>query len=66
MHYGKLQYLVKWLGYSVADNKWILASNLGVAEEYVLELHQKYPAKPSLDNLHREKRRRCQKKQKEA
>lgn len=64
MHYGKLQYLVKWLGYSVSDNEWMLASNLGAAEEYVTEFHQKYPLKPSPENLHREKRCRCQKNKK--
>ncbi len=58
MHYGKLQYLVKWLGYSVSDNEWIWAGNLGAAEEYVAEFHQKYPLKPSPGNLHREKRHR--------
>ena len=61
MYYGKLQYLVKWLGYSVSDNEWILASNLGAAEDYVMEFHQKYPLKTSPENLHQEKRRRCQK-----
>lgn len=58
MHYGKLQYLVKWLGYSVTDNEWILASNIGAAKEDVAEFHQKYPLKPSPGNLHRQKRRR--------
>ena len=66
MDYGKLQYLVKWLGYSVSDNEWILAGNLGAAKEYVTEFHQKCPSKPLPENLHREKRRRRQKNQKKA
>ncbi len=52
MHYGKLQYLVKWLRYSVSDNKWILDGNSGVCEEYVTEFHQNYPLKPSPENFH--------------
>lgn len=47
MHYGKLQYLVKWVEYSMSNNKWILARNLRAADEYVTEFHQKYPLKPS-------------------
>ena len=58
MHYGKLQYLVKWLGYSVTDNEWIPVDELGAAEDYVAGFHRKYPLKPSPENLHREKRHR--------
>ena len=61
MHYGTLQYLVKWLGFPVTDNEWLKAEDLGTAEEYVTDFHEKYPKKPSPDNLHREKRRRCEK-----
>lgn len=64
MHYEKLHYLVKWLRYSVSDNEWILASNLGAAKEYMTEFHQKYLLKPLPENLYREKRRRCQKNKK--
>ncbi len=32
IHYGKLQYLGKWLGYSVTDNEWVSADDLGSAE----------------------------------
>ncbi len=39
MHYEKLQYLVKWLKYSVSDSEWILACNLGAAEEFVTEIN---------------------------
>ena len=47
VHYGKLQYLVKWLGYAVTDNEWVPADDLGSAEEYVGDFHSKYPSKPS-------------------
>ena len=57
MHYGKLMYLVKWLGYPVTDNEWIAASDMAEANEYVAEFHSKYPRKPSPENQHREKRR---------
>lgn len=52
MHYGTLQYLVKWLGFPVTGNKWLKAEDLGTAEEYVTDFHKKYPKKPSPDNLH--------------
>lgn len=61
VHYGNLQYLVKWLGFPVTDNEWLKAEELGTAEEYVTDFHEKYPKKPSPDNLHREKRRRREK-----
>ena len=61
MHYGTLQYLVKWLEFPVTDNEWLKAEDLGTADEYVTDFHEKYPKKPSPDNLHREKRRRREK-----
>lgn len=64
VHYGNLQYLVKWLGFPVTDNDWLKAEELGTAEEYVTDFHEKYPKKPSPDNLHREKRRRREKSKK--
>ncbi len=57
MHYRKLMYLVKWLGYPVTDNEWIAASDMAAANEYVAEFHSKDPRKPSPKNQHREKRR---------
>ncbi len=50
MHYGKLIYLIKWLGYSVTDNEWIEASDIVEANEYIAEFHSKYPRKPSSEN----------------
>ena len=58
MYYGKLQYLVKWLGYPITDNEWLPAQDMGAAGEYIEEFHEKYPAKPSPQNFHREKRLR--------
>ena len=55
VHYGKLQYLVKWLGYAVTDNEWVLTDDLGSAEEYMGDFHLKYPSKPSPEHMHREK-----------
>ena len=51
MHCGKFQYLIKWLGYSVSDNEWILAGNLGAAEEYVTQFYQNYLLKRLPENL---------------
>ena len=64
VHYGTLQYLVKWLGFPVTDNEWLKADELSKAEEYITDFHEKYPKKPSPDNLHREKRRRREKRKK--
>ena len=64
VHYGTLQYLVKWLEFPVTDNKLLKADEPGTVEEYVTDFHEKYPKKPSPDNLHREKRRRHEKKKK--
>ncbi len=61
MHYGTLQYLVKWLRFPVTDNEWLKAEELGTTKEYVIDFHEKYPKKPSPDVLHREKRRRREK-----
>ena len=41
----------------MTDNKWIAASDIAEANEYVAEFYSKYPRKPSPGNLHREKRR---------
>lgn len=55
VYYSKLQYLVKWLGFLVTDNKWLKAEKLSIVKEYVTNFHKKYPKKPSPDNLHWEK-----------
>ncbi len=60
-YYRKLQYLVKWLGYPVTDNKWLSAQDMSDAREYIIEFHERYPAKPSPQNLHREQRLRDKK-----
>ena len=46
-HYGKLQYLIKWLGYSASDNQWVFAGNVGQSQEFVNFFHKIYPDKPS-------------------
>ncbi len=61
MHYGTLQYLVKWLRFPVTEKESMKAEDLGKAVEYVTDFHEKYPKKLSSDNLHREKRRRHEK-----
>lgn len=55
IHYGKLQYLVKQLEYSILDNKYILAENLGASKKYVTKFYQKYSSKPLPENLYKKK-----------
>ncbi|CDO77965.1 hypothetical protein BN946_scf184971.g15 [Trametes cinnabarina] len=44
----KLLYLVRWAGYEGTDEEtsWILATELGHAQELVSDFHQTYPDKP--------------------
>lgn len=52
MYYGKLQYLVKWLGFPIMDNEWLKVEDLDTAEEYITDFYNKYPKKALPDNLH--------------
>lgn len=45
----KLQYLVKWEGYSDCDNSWEPVKNLENAPQKIEEFHKKYPKKPGID-----------------
>jgi Chromo (CHRromatin Organisation MOdifier) domain len=44
----KLLYLVRWTGYEGTDEEtsWLPASELGHADEVVVDFHEAYPAKP--------------------
>ena len=44
---GKLQYLVKWLGYLVTDNQWVYKDQITGASNLVELFHWLYPEKPS-------------------
>ena len=46
MRRNKLQYLVKWVGFSDASNQWLSAADLANAPEKTDEFHQRYPHKP--------------------
>ena len=47
IHYGKLQYLVKWLGYLHTDNQWVAFKDVFRALELVSIYHRLYPDKPN-------------------
>ena len=46
MRKGKLQYLVKWLGYGDEENSWEPAENLLTAREKVRDFYKKNPGAP--------------------
>lgn len=44
-HYGKLQYLVKWMGYPQTDNQWLRLENVAGFENLIKLFHKLYPDK---------------------
>ena len=44
---GKLQYLVKWLGYPDTDNQWVYKDQVAGASDLVELFHWLYTEKPS-------------------
>ena len=46
-YHGKLQYLVKWLGYPDTDNQWVYKDQVAGASNLVELFHRLYPEKPS-------------------
>ena len=46
LYCGKLQYLVKWLGYMEEHNMWEPPSNLNNAQEAITLFHQTHPSAP--------------------
>ncbi|MFN7685988.1 MAG: chromo domain-containing protein [Oligoflexia bacterium] len=46
MFRGRLQYLVKWKGYSVKDNTWQSPDDCSNAPDLVAAFHASHPTKP--------------------
>ena len=44
---GKLQYLVKWLGYSHDKDQWVIKGNVAGLSELTKTFHKVYPQKPT-------------------
>ena len=47
-HHGRPQYLVKWKGYSDAENTWEVQDNARNATDLVRLFHQRHPQAPAL------------------
>ena len=45
-HYGKLQYLVKWLDYSQSENQWLRANNVAGFTNLIDLFHKLFLQKP--------------------
>lgn len=50
LYYRKLQYLVRWKGYSISEDKWLPPANLEHCKDMIDEFHSKFPDKPSQDS----------------
>ena len=46
-HYGKQQYLIKWVGYAHSDNQWITKKQIADLKKLVQLLYRLYSHKPS-------------------
>ncbi|OJD09639.1 hypothetical protein ACJ73_10172 [Blastomyces percursus] len=56
LHYGKIQYLVKWQGWTEAENSWEPVDNLDGAQDLVDKFDRQYP--DHLDRGPRTRKRR--------
>ena len=59
IHYRKLQYKVRWLGFNDTEDRWLDASDLDNAKELVAEFHAKYPDLPKESGPARKRRRKA-------
>src|ERR1700734_3877626 len=48
---NKLEYLVDWVGYDPHDPSWEPAAYLDHAPEEIARYHERYPDRPSMQNL---------------
>ena len=44
---GKLQYLMKWLGYPDTDNQWVYKDQVAGSSDLIKLFHRLYPKKPN-------------------
>jgi dipeptidase len=47
IHYRKVQYLVKWVGYDASHDSWEPVSHVDNAKKAVAEFHKKHPDAPA-------------------
>ena len=55
IHYNKLQYLVKWMGYPHLDNQWLPKDDVARSQDLVGLFHKIYPNKPDESNIKKTK-----------
>ena len=51
IHYNKLQYLVKWMGYPYSDNQWLPKDDIAGSQDLMSLFHKIYPNKPDKTNI---------------
>ena len=55
IHYNKLQYLVKWMGYPHSDNQWLPKDDVTRSQDLVSLFHKIYPNKPDKSDIKKRK-----------
>ena len=56
LHYHKLMYLVRWVGFPESDDQWLYPDAMDACQELISDFHKHYPDKPG-QNKKRQRRK---------